>query len=85
MPTDDEIRELCAQVVSASGVEFETAIRELQSAIRHRLEDLSNQAIATLLKMPRVSAAMDRQVKAKTAAAGGDEAGSDDEDLDQVS
>jgi hypothetical protein len=85
MPTDDEIRELCAQVVSASGVEFETAIRELQSAIRHRLEDLSNQAIATLLKMPRVSTAIERQAKAKTAAAGGDEAGDAEEDVDKVS
>jgi hypothetical protein len=77
MPTDDQIRELCARVLNAPDCDFETAIRDLQSAIRYRLEDISNQAIATLLKMPRIS---DRQGKAKTAAAG-----SDEEDIDKVS
>ncbi|HLW55621.1 MAG TPA: hypothetical protein VKW06_22525 [Candidatus Angelobacter sp.] len=79
MPTDDQIRELCAQVVSATGADFETAIRDLQSAIRYRLEDLSNQAIATLLMMP-INHASGTDNKTKSAAAGGE-----DEDLDKVS
>jgi 2-oxo-4-hydroxy-4-carboxy--5-ureidoimidazoline (OHCU) decarboxylase len=79
MPTDDQIKELCSRVLTAKDAEFETAIRELQSAIRYRLEDISNQAIATLLKMPRVA---DRPAKARTAAAGSDE---EDTDIDQVS
>jgi hypothetical protein len=54
MPTDEQIRELCARVIGAADSEFDGAIRDLQSAIRHRLEDLSNQAVATLLRMPRV-------------------------------
>jgi hypothetical protein len=73
MPTDEEIRDLCARVVAADGTEFERAIRELQSAIRYRLEDLSNKAVATLLMMPRSSAAGATELKAKTAAAGSDE------------
>lgn len=73
MPTDEQIRELCARVLGSSGAEFERAIRELQSAIRYRLEDLSNQAIATLLKMPRVSSATEIGPKAKSAAAGNKE------------
>ena len=81
MPSDDEIRELCARALTAQGKEFEVAISDLQSAIRYRLEDLSNQVIATLLKMPRVSHTDERETKVKTAAANS----SDNEELDQVS
>jgi hypothetical protein len=54
MPTDDQIRELCARALTTHGPEFEAAIRDLQSALRWRLEELSNLTLATLLKMPRV-------------------------------
>lgn len=82
MPSDERIRELCAQALESNGAEFETAIRDLQSAIRYRLEDLSNRAVATLLKMPRVAPLRENQqeARAKTAAAG-----SEDEEMDQVS
>lgn len=70
MPTDEQIRDLCARVLGASRSEFESAIRELQSAIRHRLEDLSNHAIATLLKMPRVSRVTEKEPKDESAAPG---------------
>lgn len=81
MPSDDEIRELCARALTAQGKEFEVAIRDLQSAIRYRLEDLSNQVLATLLKMPRMNYSDEIEKKAKTAAANSGE----DEELDQVS
>lgn len=37
MPSDEEIRLLCARVVNARGKDFEKAIAELQSAIEARL------------------------------------------------
>lgn len=77
VPTDEQIRELCARVLGAGEGDFEHAIRELQSAIRYRLEDLSNRAVATLLMMPRQAA---QEAKAKTAAAGND---ANDNDNDQ--
>lgn len=81
VPTDEQIRELCARVLGAGEGDFESAIRELQSAIRYRLEDLSNRAIATLLMMPRQVAAQNQETKAKRAAAGND---NDEEEIDPV-
>lgn len=52
MPSDEEIRELCARALTTHNGEFESAIRELQSALRLRLEELSNITLATLLKFP---------------------------------
>lgn len=37
MPSDEEIRLLCARVVNARGMDFDKAIAELQSAIEARL------------------------------------------------
>lgn len=37
MPSDEEIRSLCARVVKAQGKDFDTAIADLQSAIEARL------------------------------------------------
>lgn len=54
MPTDVQIRELCARALTTHGSEFEAAIRELQSALRTRVEELSNLAIASILKIPGV-------------------------------
>lgn len=52
MPTDDEIRELCSRLLSAKGLDFESVIHELQSAIHGRFEKLSNLAMASILRMP---------------------------------
>lgn len=54
MPTDDQIRELCGRALTTHGSEFEAAIRDLQSALRARMEGLSNLTLATLLKIPGV-------------------------------
>lgn len=37
MPSDEEIRALCARVVKAEGHELDAAIEDLQSAIEQRL------------------------------------------------
>lgn len=90
MPTDEQIRELCARVLGANEGDFESAIRDLQSAIRYRLEDLSNRAIATLLMMPRPKAAQPpehaQEAKAKSAAAGKDanDHDNDEQEIDPV-
>lgn len=39
MPSDEEIRLLCARVVNAQGKDFDEAIAELQSAIEARLKN----------------------------------------------
>lgn len=57
MPTDDQIRQLCSRVLTTSGAEFESTISDLQSAIRQRLEGISNRAVATMLRVPRSAAA----------------------------
>jgi hypothetical protein len=72
MPSDEQIRELCARVIGAADSEFDGAIRDLQSAIRHRLEDLSNQAVATLLRMPRVSDSPRRTANVRSMAVNGE-------------
>jgi hypothetical protein len=72
MPSDEQIRELCARVIGAADSEFDGAIRDLQSALRHRLEDLSNQAVATLLRMPRVSDAPRRTTTVSSMAISGE-------------
>jgi hypothetical protein len=61
MPTDEQIREMCARVLTTTGAGFESSIRELQSAIRQRLEGLSNQAVATMLRVPRAAASSEEE------------------------
>jgi Flp pilus assembly protein TadD len=39
MPSDEEIRSLCARVVNARGKEFDAAIADLQAAIEQRLTE----------------------------------------------
>jgi Flp pilus assembly protein TadD len=39
MPSDEEIRSLCARVLNARGKEFDAAIADLQSAIEQRLTE----------------------------------------------
>lgn len=72
MPTDDQIRELCARALTTHGSEFEAAIRELQSALRTRMEEVSNLLIATLLKMPGVLSSDDEPVDKATPVADDD-------------
>jgi len=52
--TDEDIRQLCARVIKAQGPDFQSAIAELKVAFRGRIEDLSNFALATMLKVGRV-------------------------------
>lgn len=67
MPTDQEIRELCARALTSHNGEFETAIRELQSALRVRLQQLSNLTLATLLSFPKAAASIDENAEAEAA------------------
>jgi hypothetical protein len=53
--TDEEIRAACARLVAAEGAQFESALRELKSALRGRFERLSNLAVATILRMPALA------------------------------
>lgn len=53
MYTDEDIRRLCFKVLNAQGEEFHSAIAELRSAFRNRIENLSNFALATILGVPR--------------------------------
>jgi hypothetical protein len=50
---DEDIRRLCARALKTQGTEFQSAITELRVAFRYRVEDLSNYAWATLLKVGR--------------------------------
>lgn len=53
MPTDEVIREICSRLLAANDSDSELVLQELQSALRSRFENLSNLAVATILKMPR--------------------------------
>jgi hypothetical protein len=43
---------MCARALVAQGAEFDAAIAELQVALRNRIAEISNLALAALLKMP---------------------------------
>lgn len=43
---------MCARALVAQGAKFDAAIVELQVALRNRIAEVSNLAIAALLKMP---------------------------------
>lgn len=52
MPTDEEIREICARLLTANDSDFESIVQDLQRALRSRFEKVSNLAVAAILKMP---------------------------------
>lgn len=43
---------MCARALVAQGATFDAAIVELQVALRNRIAEVSNLAVAALLKMP---------------------------------
>lgn len=43
---------MCARALVAHGAQFDAAIVELQVALRNRIAEISNLAVAALLKMP---------------------------------
>jgi len=51
--TDEDIRRLCLKVLNAEDEEFYSAIAELRSAFRNRIENLSNFALASIFKVNR--------------------------------
>ena len=53
MYTDEDNRRLCLKVLNAEGEDFYSAIAELRSAFRNRIENLSNFALATIFKVNR--------------------------------
>lgn len=57
LPTDDEVLDACSRVVRAqTPQEFETAITDLQIALRDFIADMENKAILMLLDHPKLKA-----------------------------
>ena len=53
MYSDEKIRSLCFQALKGQGSDFQAALVELRIAFRTRIDDLSNLALATALKVGR--------------------------------
>jgi hypothetical protein len=52
IPLDERVRQLCALISEAEGVELENAIAELRTAIRTLIGDVQNVSTYNLINFP---------------------------------
>ena len=52
IPLDERVRQLCALISEAEGVELENAIAELRTAIRTLIGDVQNVSTYNLINVP---------------------------------
>ena len=52
IPRDERVRQLCALISEAEGVELENAIAELRTAIRTLIGDVQNLSTYNLINFP---------------------------------